>query len=150
MYHNSLYPSCLEIGKVWPWWQLSKHKPQYTKKCSVILRLLTGNHAMNVRRHSPGASAFCQECMAMVGDTVSHMLWQCEGMSIVRNDTWRNIQYIAPPSLFQEIQRMNDDQKTVLLLSGYGGYVHEWLPLFVHTADFITGMYNNKLECMNV
>jgi hypothetical protein len=86
LYKNlKLYKDVIRVGNVWPWWSFGMFKPTYARKCRILLRLLTANHAINERLCKIGASRYCQECVFMVDDTLPHMLFVCPGMAVTRD-----------------------------------------------------------------
>ena len=147
--HSQLYADCIVVGQLWAWWRFCKFKPTYTRKCKVILRIVSGNHVMRQRRCKPGTSAFCQDCCDMVDDSVQHMLFECSGLSECRQHAWQHVLNNSPQALAKQLECMSNICKTHLILCGYGSYVNEWCDLYIVTCNFVCDMYALKLRKYN-
>ena len=78
MYINiQLYKKCVAVGNIWPWWNFTKHHPNYGLR-------------------KPAASSMCQECTIMVADSIHHMLFECESASQIRSPLWRCVNIRVP------------------------------------------------------
>ena len=143
---GNLYAQCIHYGELWSWWRFCKYKPAYVNKCFVILRLATGNHVIRERRNKQYSSRMCQECNAMVDDTVHHMLFECSGLSQIRDITWNNVLTAAPRALANDLNNMSSERKTILLLSGFGQFIQEWSNMYIVACNFLYEMHHVKKQ----
>ncbi len=150
MYNNSkLYTDAIQYGKLWAWWQFCKYKPSYVTKYTLILRLATSNTVMNDYRRRRGVSNLCRQCILMVNDSVPRMLFECPGLSAVRDTRWALVLIECPPALEYEFRTCNIGDRTTLVLSGLGGYIQEWSGIYIRMCEFICSVYLEKTNLLS-
>ena len=143
----SLYKHCISYESVWPWWQFSKQWPEYTYKCKVMLRLISGDHPLAAKQRKMGKT--CPLCTYMVRADVPHILFKCTCQSLCdkRAELRSSIIQLCPPRLLHELDKMNVVTKTIFVLSGLGSsYIQEWSPLYKVLADFVFTIYNEYIN----
>ena len=151
MYRSlTLYRKCICFGIIWPWWLFTKRHPSYVKQCRVLLRLVTGTHAISERLRQLGNSRMCQQCNMMVTDSIPHMLFECQGAEDLRITMWGHVINNSPPALLLSISRMNYTDRCVFLLSGFNcsTLICEWDSVYINVCKFIVAMYDNKVSLM--
>ncbi len=128
------------------WWTVGRHNPASRKQCKVVIKLLTGNHALGAgRRRHVVNSSLCQLCNTYEQESVSHMLYRCPGLLEERVRETPRLLDSLPGVLSREIQGMSDDEKTVFLLSGLrSDYIVEWNDSFLAVAHFVSCMYHAR------
>ena len=82
----------------------------------------------------------------MVDDTVHHLLFECSGLSQIRDITWNNVVTAAPRALANDLYNMSSERKTILLLSGFGQFIQEWSNMFIVACNFLYEMYHVKKQ----
>ena len=111
--------------------------PSTINKCSVILRLLTGNNTISERLRILGSSRFCQTCNMMAPDTIHHMLFQCPTIVTGTDTGWKKVLDQAPMALANELVAMNDNNRAIFILSGMRGYIWEWNITFINIVHYL-------------
>ena len=130
--------SCLSI-----WYTVGRLNPSYRKKCKIVVKLLTGNHALCVGwRHHQNNSSLCQMCDLYVTEDVCHLLFKCPGL-LERRETDMQLLLDALPGVMKsEFLDMDDYSKTIFLLSGLrSGYIREWNAAFLAVCNYTSDMY---------
>ena len=133
------------------WWSYVQLKPQDAYKCRVIIRLLLDCHNLKscqLRYKREGVTnALCAYCNHGQIETISHVLFSCQALSDLRQLYWNRVLENCPHRLVQEMNLMNLEQKTALLLSCFNNtFIDEWIPLYNAVVNFIYNLYKQRCE----
>ena len=82
----------------------------------------------------------CILCQQIVNVKCVHWLWQCEENRNQREAEWRKD--VMPQSMIDDITEMNDEEKTNLVMSGYGdAIILEWWEIYHCTLKYMNCIY---------
>ena len=82
-------------------------------------------------------SIFCELCDIRAKDDSSHVLFECEGLKTIRETNWARVLLAMPNNMVNDVHNMTPGEKTVLLMSCYGGsFIPEWTNMYAQTAIF--------------
>lgn len=133
------------------WWTVGRRNPPFRKQCQTIVKLLTGNHALNSgRQHHVNHTKLCQLCESYDVEDLSHVLFKCESLAECRAREWPVLLDALPGVMATEISRLSNDRKTVLILSGFNSvYIPEWNTAFIAAASYVFKMYRARIRKNN-
>ena len=141
----------IDCKNVLSWWQYAQHNTEDMNKCKLILKLFLGVHNLKcnaVKYTGENQSQLCTNCSDYKYETIEHVLFECEGNSVLRGHLWNNILESCPSaSMVYEMTSMSTKARCSFLLSGLNNsYVKEWNNLFKAIVQFITAMYNTHQQ----
>ena len=86
----------------------------------------------------------------MVSDSVPHMLFECSSGHEVHTHMWNNVIMSSPPALIDVMNQMNIRERCEFIFSGFRSsvFITKWSLLYIHICNFITVMYDNKINLM--
>ena len=137
--------------KLLSWWRFAQLKTADVRKCKSIARLLLDCHGLKVcqyRYKQEGINSYtCDWCNTGQAESISHVLFDCEEFHTIRADMWQRVLETCPNGLRNELIRMNSEQLTTLIITGYcDSFTIDWIPLFSETAAFIEKMYSVRVK----
>ena len=90
-------------------------------------------------------SSFCRLCDNRKKDEIVHVLFECENLKNIRETAWNRVLESMPINMVTECQRATAREKTILLLSCYGGsFIPEWTNIYVRTINFVDVIYKER------
>jgi hypothetical protein len=133
------------------WWKLCRRNARLRKQCSLMIKLLTGNHSLNSGkyRHVVNTS-LCQLCNSFQAESLCHMLFQCEGLNSTRSELVVKMTDAMPAAMKLELQGMTDSDKTGFILTGMNcdAVIPEWYNIYTGILVYISGMYKKRGELL--
>lgn len=124
------------------WWVVCKKNPHFRRHCTVMIKLITGNHNLNSgRRQYVVKTRTCQLC-GIAEETVEHFLFACQATHVYRDVMWHQVTTSMPEAMSREVTSMNFDGRSVFLLSGLRSeYVTEWNSIYLSILTFVFKLY---------
>ncbi len=141
-----LFVEIAEREHVSVWWIVCQRNPSLKRCCTIMMKLITGNHNLNTgRRQYVTNTTQCQICNR-AEDSVDHMLFICPGMVALRETMWQTVIGTMPTAMAADLEVMNSYQKVVFILSGLkSSYILEWNEIYVSLVKFVCAMYTSAM-----
>ena len=138
MYIKSvLFVKCVTKVKMWPWYIHASRYPELAKHCTTLMRILLG---METESTDYKNISLC-DCEYNQVKTVEHILFVCKKLKSSREHYWKSVVKLAPKRLFDDLNDMSVNSKTIFLISGFGGtYVPEFHLLYTAVLMYIIQM----------
>ena len=128
-----------------PWWYISKIYPYLSIKISSIVSILMGSQPKRMMCNFD--SIYCNLCNIRNKETSVHILFECEGLSTIRDAAWTRVLSTMPTSMVNDIQSMTSGDKTSLLMSCYGGsFIPEWADIYIQTIMSVNAIYKERAD----
>ena len=81
-------------------------------------------------------------------NSIEHILYQCEGNSIVRCQSWEKVLDLCPGSLGIELNRMSKRDRTRFILNGFNcQYISEWKDTYNALIKFVYNAVSEYENC---
>ena len=124
------------------WWLFCKSHPHLTHKASALIAVLMGVQPRTMQRNLDGKSRGCGLCMRRIEETCVHVLFECEALNRVRNDSWGKLLGVMPPAMAADIEHKSKSTAAGILLSGLGGkYLKEWDGIYKGILELVWKIY---------
>jgi hypothetical protein len=145
-----LYRSTVTYFSMSPWWIHASRYPN--ERCHVVLifRIIVGVHVFEKEGNYNGRNK-CNVCTNFANDSLQHVLYECEGLSNLREKEMDVITEYCPQPFIQYYTSLSMYEKTCFILNSFGcvTYVEEFHKIFSYFGKFITTMVQNKLQITN-
>ena len=138
-----LYYIMIKKIAIHPWWFLAKMFPHLNVKISSIFSILMGCQPKFMMCNFQ--SSQCKLCNSRSKDDGIHILFDCEGLTMTRENAWINVIQTMPPSMVIEIQNMTSKDKYIYMMSCFGGsFVSEWTSIYIQIVHFVNIIYKKR------
>ena len=146
-----LYREVIFEIRICCWWILCRKFPRLLPECKTVLRLITGEHALN---SNPGSrlktsnSGLCDQCEMYSLESVYHLLFECDAYLTERIIYLNALSETMPLAMRTQFNTMPGMVKVKFLLSGFGleGFCREWLSTYIKVVEFCHHLYRIRCE----
>lgn len=141
-----LFRACFTRIEMCVWWKVSHCRPQLCNATRSVLKLTCRQYIKyGVPGYKFNPSGHCPLCGDFNADTVPHLLFVCGNLSTLRNDLWRNVVDNMPEQMALHVAKLNVENKTRFLLSGFNGsFTVEWIEVYGAAAVFVHRLYKKR------
>ena len=125
------------------WWFFAKSMPTQSNKASSVISVLMGNQPQPYQQNFSRDK--CALCDDQTYDDNMHVLFDCTGLEPLRSHLFDKLTNSMPHALASDFINLNNDDKAILMLSGYGHkYIQEWKDIYSNTANLIDSLYKRR------
>ena len=126
----SYFDTNVEINAVNSWWKLAFINPKFTCVVKTIVRLLLNVSCFGW--HS------CNCCGPGTKDSIEHILFECDGNVQCRYRYWKELSFICPSAMFDEMENMSQYRKCRYMLNCFNSpLITEWIDVYYGIGNFI-------------
>ena len=129
--------------KMLSWWNYVKSNVWNMNRCRITVRLLLNTYRFGYES--------CKLCNNNQCDSVTHILFECNGFPSAREALWEQVVASSPQTLSIELRNMNSLKRCELLLNCLNcDIVPEWMELYDAICIYISTMYTDYMDSLNM
>ena len=128
------------------WWVVCKSRPDLTRKCKVVIAIITGEHNLGCGKgRFSNNSKLCQLCDSYVEETIAHFLLECKGVQACRATLLSQVWDVMPPVMVESVACMTCKRQSEFLLGEMGRVrVPEWCAIHQAIIVLVHDLYKAR------
>ena len=130
---------------VWPWWMYCARNVNDIKRCSILLKVVTGD--VSCFAQNDPVCKLCQSVCSGLSAKVLHV-FECNITEQMRTEKWVDVEMVMPMAMIQDFNQYNSREKVIFIATAMGGYVPEWDAIYHAMLKYVEATWRHIKSLM--